>query len=399
MKASKRHNIFLLIPFLLSLYACGGGEKNDFGGQVPNNPEGATVLGCNDFNNDITLEDEAGREVDYIIDCLVVVDDIEIEIIDGAVVEFTENSGMIFQQGSRVNIFALAGAVPKVILRGNQSQSGYWKGIRIESDQGSNFMQGVEVHGAGSKSDSRFYGAVTISGGAKLRDSLINNSANYGVYYENDIGTWNEFSNMEITNSASYPVRIGAQEVGELGGAIPPLGITVVNAYSGNNPDRIKVFSEVAEKSMTFRNQGIPFEIDSTITANGILSIEDNVELIFKSGSRLVVNLQISAWDDGGDPIIFRSHDDVAGGWQGILIDTEDGGDGWSTLDNVIIENGGEEIFGSANVSIASGNVKIRNSIIQNSRTCGVRITDPGILSTDLNNTYLNNQAGHICEN
>jgi hypothetical protein len=386
-------NNLLGVVSIILLLSCEGttGDGNNTNGDIIN-PEGAPVLTCADFNDDITLEDEPGREVDYIIDCLVDVDDIEIEIIDGAVIEFTQGSGFIFREGSRVNFFALPGTVPPVILRGNRSEPGYWKGIHVASDQGSNLIRGVEIHDAGSKTDPMFYGAVTISGGVQLGSTLINNSDNYGVYYEDEIGVWQTFAQVEITNCKSYPVRIGFQQVGELSG----YGI---NSYSNNNPNRIQVISEPLTKSTTFRNQGIPFEISESLIAAEIVTVEDDVELIFKKDTRLIIQLQLSAWDDGGDPIIFRSHDGVPGGWQGIYFETEQNTTGTGNrLDNVVIKDGGDDADMSANIAIESGKVNIQNCQISNSKSCGLKYIVPQTKLNEQNNLYFENPEGSICK-
>lgn len=367
-------------------------EKGSGGGDI-NNPEGAPVLTCADFNQDIELEDVPGREVDYIIDCLVEIEDIEVEIIDGAVIEFTEGSGLIFKEGSRSSFFALPGAVDPVILRGNKDQAGYWKGIRFEEGSESNTFNGVEIYNAGSKSDKRFYGAITIAGGANIGSTLIDGSANYGVYYEDEIGVWNSFTNVEITNCGSYPVRISSEDVGELTGWSS-------NSYSGNNPDRIQVATvPLTKASVTYRDQGIPYEISTTLTYDRI-SIEDDVELIFKSGCRLIVEGQMTAWDDGGDPIKFTSHNGMSGGWQGIYFKTNYYTTGTGNkLVNILVEYGGDpSVDMAANIAVESGKINMEDCQIRNSAACGLKYIANQTTYLDNGNYFLNNAGGSVCE-
>jgi hypothetical protein len=221
---------------------------------------------------------------------------------------------------------------------------------------------------------------------------LITNSANYGVYFEDDIGVWNTFAGVEITYCQNYPVRIGFQEVGELGG----FG---VNSYSNNNPDRIQVISEPITKLVTFRYQGIPFEISETLIASRTVTVEDDVELIFKKGTRLIIQEQLSAWDDGGDPIIFRSHDQVPGGWLGIYFETDQFNTGTgSRLENIIVEDGGDDAVMSANIAIESGKVNILSSQIRNSKSCGIKYIVSQTRLVEQDNFFVKNPEGNICE-
>jgi len=390
----KRKQLFLFILiFSLGMTSCSLFETDDQNADnTINNPYGATILSCDDFNDDIILEHTSGNMVDYIINCLVTVDNnVKVTIADGAIVEFTEGSGFIFSQNSTLVFYALPGVVDPVILRGNKNEPGYWKGVHVASDQGSNFILGVEILDAGSKSDPDFYGAITVSGGCQIGNVIVSNSANYGIYFTDDYGTWNSFGEVEITRCDNYPIRIGAQEVWKLGNWSD-------NIFSDNNPNRIQVIPEEIFSQTRFNYKGIPYEVDGVITASeGGIAIEDGVEIIFKRGSRLIIKTQLTAWATENMPIKLYGHEGSAGSWQGILLDTE-GADFWSTIDNVLISDGGEEAFGSGNITLESGELYLRNSRISNSRTCGVRVNLVDGILHETDNVYANNQGGNLCE-
>ena len=62
-------NNLLGVVSIILLLSCEGttGDGNNTNGDIIN-PEGAPVLTCADFNDDITLEDEPGREVDIAVE-------------------------------------------------------------------------------------------------------------------------------------------------------------------------------------------------------------------------------------------------------------------------------------------------------------------------------------------
>lgn len=388
MKLKQIIKIFFVVFTFILINSCDTVDSGTNNEDIEN-PHGATILTCEDFLDDVRLEDDPSKEVDYIIDCFVEVNDIEVEIIDGTVVEFTQSSGIIFTGSARVNFFALPGSVPPVILRGNKSEKGFWKGIHVKSDQGSNLMNGVEIYDAGSTSDPDFYGAITISGGCQLINVVVGNSANYGIYFNTDLGINNGLSTAKITDCASYPIRIGANDVSELFGYSTYI-------ISNNNHDRVQVETEEITNSIAFYDRGIPYEIDGIITASSV-RLEDGVKLAFNPGSRLIITGQITAWSEPDNPIKLYGLEGFAGSWQGIYIDCANPSTS-NKIINVHISDGGEETYGSANISIKSGNVTLNECRVTNSRTCGVRInlTDGVLFERD--NFFSNNQTGHICE-
>ena len=86
----------------------------------------AITLTCEDFSEDIVLESSGNLGVDYIIDCLVDVDDIDIAIGEGATVEFTEGSGIIIRNDATLNIVSLVDGEP-ITLRGQDSEKVFGK--------------------------------------------------------------------------------------------------------------------------------------------------------------------------------------------------------------------------------------------------------------------------------
>lgn len=394
MKINRILIIILIFSYILFLTSCDTVENGDSNEDI-NNPYGATVLTCSDFNDDIKLEDDPDKEVDYIIDCLVEANNIDVEIGDGTVVEFTEGSGLIISNNARIVLFALPGSVPPVILRGNKSEAGYWKGIHIKSDQSSNIIHGVEIHDAGSKSDPDFYGAINVAsgGGVDIRSVKVNNSANYGVYYNTSLGLHNDLTSAEITNCASYPIHIGINHIGTLYSGSPWGSEYII---SENNPDRVEVKNEEITKSIAIYDRGIPYEISGILTA-GQIRIEDGVEIGFNKGSRLNVTQQITAWSESDNPIKLYGMDGTPGSWQGIFIDCENPSTS-NRLENLNISYGGEQAIGSANISIKSGLILLNDCIIKESRTCGVRISVVDGRLNERGNTYINNAGGSLCE-
>ena len=139
------------------------------------------VLGCEDFNEPVRLINHRDRAVDYLINCKATVRS-SLIIEGGVVVHFTEDSGFwVSEAGS---ITALSDVCGPVTFEG--VDGGGWLGLRIDSSNEDNRLEGVVIRNAGGgsfSSDGR-QGSIVVSGETQLtlKDSLITNSKAFGIH-------------------------------------------------------------------------------------------------------------------------------------------------------------------------------------------------------------------------
>lgn len=134
----------------------------------------AEILTCSDFEDDITLEHQDGRSVDYIIDCLVEVDDTDIHIEENTVVAFTEGSGLIINGDGVLTIVSQV-EDGWITLRGEEGRPGFWKGIHLNGDNRISRILRAHISDAGDSSDGRFKGAVHVKSFGTISTSTIVN--------------------------------------------------------------------------------------------------------------------------------------------------------------------------------------------------------------------------------
>src|SRR5690606_33754293 len=69
---------------------------------APEPTEGAVVLPCNYFDTNTLLVNDTLKDVDYIIDCFMLVQNGEVIIEEGVTIEFSEHAGLSISDGARL---------------------------------------------------------------------------------------------------------------------------------------------------------------------------------------------------------------------------------------------------------------------------------------------------------
>jgi|SRR5690606_27691298 len=89
--------------------------------------EDVELLDCSIFIEDIVLEKNPERNVDYLIDCRVRINGSKLTIEPGVIIEFTENRWIEQRGNSEGIIFAIGTANDSLIFRGTKNSKGQWK--------------------------------------------------------------------------------------------------------------------------------------------------------------------------------------------------------------------------------------------------------------------------------
>ena len=136
------------------------------------------------------------RPVDYKVREGVVVDVTSTLTIEpGVVIEFGEDAGLgVYDQGS---LQVLGNAGDKVILRGEQPQAGYWRGIHLESD--SRIEHAIIQHTGSSYVYCCFDPAAIFlrKGNFTIKNTDINSSTGCGIYQRSS-------ATLEVDNNSFY---------------------------------------------------------------------------------------------------------------------------------------------------------------------------------------------------
>ena len=241
------------------------------------------------------------KEVDYVVDDGMVVDvTASLTIEPGVVIEFGEDAGLgVYDGGS---IYAVGTATQKIIMRGVERTSGYWRGIHLEGD-GDKIFDYVNFLNTGSNYTycCNEKAAVLIKNEtATIRNSLISGSSGCGVFIKSGA----------ILNE-NY------------------------NIFSGNRDGDIcygepQKLPEKIEVSTILKNtpNDVDYFVDANIVVNvtASLTIEPGVVIEFGEDAGLGVydTGSINAIGTATQKIVMRGVERTAGYWRGIHLESNE---------------------------------------------------------------------------
>ena len=285
------------------------------------------------------------------------------------------NSAISNSSSSGIYVYLGAPAISGCSITENSSY-----GIYLYSSSSSSAISGNTLSGNGNYDLYYYYGS---SGGV-----FTGNTINNGIYILGS-GTFAITSNTINYNNA-YPIRVGADDVGEL-----------VSSNTLNNVDGgsyLEVNGGTISRDAAWSNTFL-YRILGNLTVRGrdggdgvtTLTLGVGVKLRFSGGKGLQVGGYsgdpgaLVARGTSGNPIVFTSDQATPspGDWNGIrFYDTTD--DTSTILEYCVVEYGG--YGGSGNLYIDSASPTIRNSTIRKSQYYGIYIYNgsPLIASTSI---------------
>jgi hypothetical protein len=394
----------LLLPAFLSilvLFAC----DKDTSDPIDNEPTGddPIVLTCADFDRDITLEHKEGRAVDYIIDCLVDVDDIEINISENTVVEFEPGSGLMINGDAKLTIVSMEES-ERVILRGTERNAGHWKGICLNSNHDLNRITNAFIGDAGDPTDERFKGAITVKTHGWITDTEISDVEGHGIYVYDRANIRSGLIGIKVSNTSDFPISVPIPQWGKFYDIIPPATVYGSVTLTDCIPNKIEVRGS-SELDLQMINADIfgldyPYvlEGDIMVPRTSRLKLLAGTQLEMKRGARIYVSGSFAVVGVSNNPVLMYGERDEKGYWGGVHIDRQNA-TGPNGIDYLHISNGGGGPFENANLTLKNGTYIVENSIITKSGTCGIRYFAGLTMLSEQNNTFSENDEGDICEN
>jgi hypothetical protein len=359
-------------------------------------------LACTTIIDNLTLTDR-GSSPDYIIPCKISVEG-RLTIEPGVEIVFKADAGLDFKSAGVLD--AQGTPAKPIIMRGESSTAGFWRGLRFTSSNNSNKMHFTTVDGGGGLAwdGANVKANISLSGNSKLeiKNSSIINSASDGVHAASgNFDALAGFDGNTFSGNDNYPLRVSAYHVKDLG----------FNTFTTNGKNKIEVHTArlsngiIGDQSWT--NPGAPILIDDRLdigggsnSNTGTLTIGEGVVLEVGSDQSIVVNgnnCYLKTNGTSANPVIIKSEDDSKDYWRGIMINSNDAGNVFNYTQisgaGSASHNGfpGKDCVRLGSNSSGPYRLTMNNCTVSNSSFCGVRYSSNANTATftDNNTTYL----------
>ncbi len=328
---------------------------------------------------------------DYYVSKSDLVVDANLTVEPGVMIIFASDKGIRVTVNGAMN--ATGTASDSVIFTGEQETTGYWAGLDFQSNNTGNTLSYCRVSYGGS---SGFDGAnlkanvmVEDAGRLVMTNTLLRNSADYGLYVRNLNSALVGFANNVITrNNMPANALINHYQYFDSN-----------SDYTGNTKDFIDADWSNTETSqdVTWRALNVPYRLAPNIEKiSSAITIEPGAEFIGQSGSGIWItaNGSLNAVGTANEMIVFRGEQDIKGYWRGLRFESNNT---MNELTYVSIANGGEQGFDGANLKTNimvedAGRLVMTNSISKNAQGYGLYTRDlESTLSGFANNTLTGN--------
>lgn len=363
-----------------------------------------------DINEDQTLSNivEDPNKVDYLVTDLVKINEV-LTIEPGVVIAFEANAGFnvdgIIDNGV---LIAKGTKSESIVFTGSSKIKGFWRGIRIFTNDVRNEMDHVIVEYAGSDEIvpnikngvkagiALYYQPTSFVGSLKISNSIIRENDGYGLAVERKC-ILRKFENNSFKNNSKASVIVTASSVGALDSE---------SIYTGENGyDGVEIvgYADRLEQDTTWPSfdDGSSYMVSSTVEVKAKLTIEPGAIFEFEANQEMVFRQDQFGPNDGlliasgtpSKPIVFTAIDKNPGYWKGLRFQSSVR----NILDYCIVEYGGSDpIAGSYTCNIGLEKVSgysppklsVSNSKIKNSSGCGIVVESPESIFSNNNNNF-----------
>ena len=320
-------------------------------------------------------------EIDYILDGSV---DVYADLtIDPGVNIRVDNGGGLDIYGTG-SISAVGKADSMITFVGSSATRGNWDGIWIVSNNNANELTYVDVAHAGANGYADVY--VAASGRVKITNSVLRESATYGLYMDWDANL-TSFTGNDLRSNGLAPAHIPARVIGALDAT------SVYSDGNGNNHIR-RGRREVVSASATWRKLDVPYSVSGGIDVEAAVTVEAGAQFLFSADASLDVysNGSLHAVGTAVDTIVFRRSGCHAGLLAGRLGRVEQPAQRAYLREGL---HGGADGYADVYV-VGDCQVAITHSVLERSETYGLQVTQDGILANHAANTYRGNTLGPV---
>ncbi len=241
----------------------------------------------------------------------------------GCIFKFDSNGEINIGYSNNCTLIANGTSNNKIIFTSSASSpsSGAWFGFFFwENNLSTSSMTNCEIAYAGKSSNS----AVKLIGTSL---TFSNNSVHHsgGKGLELDYSSFEAMSNNTIENNALHAMELSAAAINTIG---------IGNTFTCASGYGIDVNDGVISTPITWKKQTVPYYINTGISINSNLTIQEGTIMKFGSSGSIDVgysnNAVLTAVGSVTNPIIFTSSatTPAAGAWEGIYL--------WDASDNTI---------------------------------------------------------------
>lgn len=283
------------------------------------------TLSCTTINSATTWADR-GDGVDYILDCMLDIND-RLTIAPGVVILCKSDAGIRINNSGSLN--AIGTADKNIVFKGDVDITGVWNGLYFIGNSSLNQLNYCQIHNAGKASfdgntSRKAAIRVALTGRLSLQNSIVAKSGYDGLYVDGlDSDTQNPiaaFSGNQFNGNVNYPVSVISVVANTLDGQ----GSTYLN----NGVNKILLRGGQLYGTHIWKNAGIPYEAQN-ITAvgyysdNGNLTIQPGVQIEFAGDAGLCIgDYSTASWmsitGTATSRITLTATSPAPGAWKGV---------------------------------------------------------------------------------
>lgn len=284
-----------------------------------NQPTTEAITISKNYTTNTILENHT-TGVDYIIDGQIEIKSL-VTIEPGTTIIFKSDASLFVDKNGGV-LSAIGTVTEPITFKGEQSTSGFWRGIGFYSADTRNELNHVIITDAGSNPVKDLYydyktAIVVIDGSTvgklSLKNSIIKNNDGIGLAIEND-ASLREYSNNNFEKNTEQAVRLSANNVSK---------IDSNSTYTDNGFNGVSIRKSILNEGIEHTWKGINYKVDGKITIKKGLKILPSANLEFTSNGYIFVdksNAYINALGTASNNITFTGEVSSSGSWKGIGI-------------------------------------------------------------------------------
>lgn len=287
---------------------------------------------------------------------------------EGTVINMCASSRIYVQSSG--SMYAIGSTSNPIIFKGEVNSPGYWKGIKIMSNDPQNVLNYVTIQDAGGNFELDDAGLnIHSSSQISLSNCTLSNNSHNGIYVE-ETAIITSFSDNTLSNNGQAGLNIKANHLAS---------IDVQSNYNNNNGQPyIVVRGGNVTTNSTWLATTTPYLFTGNVGIKAGLTIEEGAHLKF--GQEKAIDIEasgyISAIGTTTEPIVMEGEFSSPGYWMGVTIlsnnplndfeyvTVKDGGQNWSDdYSSIILKSGGRLELDNCTVNNSnSWGIYVRNS-------------------------------------
>lgn len=310
----------LLGAISISTFFASCEKKKDPIAPVGNEP--AITLDCDYFskNPNTVLTDNPNAPVDYIVTCVMDIDD-DVTIEPGVTIAFKTDAG--FKINTEGSLSAVGTASKQITFTGEQKSRGSWAGIYFDSNNNKNEISNSIIEYAGGSNIGpgdiaavKLYSNFANISRVKIINNLIQNNKNFGI----NLHTGKEEATISgnTFKSNEKPIRLKVESVNLLEGN---------NEYIDNDVNKVHLYAYTSAFSgdKLWKKASVPYLLyngsaSSGFRVTGNLTVEAGTIIEMSAASQIKVedNASLKMVGTENDYITIRGVEQTAGFWRNI---------------------------------------------------------------------------------